>query len=69
MRVSVGEYLAGDVGGTIEFSRSFRNGVQFGVFATFTDVSREDFEKEVLIKAYFLIYQSTEISLTIHGGL
>ena len=36
MRVSAGEYLAGDVGYTIEFSRSFYNGVQFGVFATFT---------------------------------
>ena len=42
-KISLGEYLAGDRGGTIEFSRSFINGVQFGVFATFTDVSTEDF--------------------------
>ena len=42
-KISLGEYLAGDRGGTIEFSRSFVNGVQFGVFATFTDVSTEDF--------------------------
>ena len=43
MRVSAGEYLAGDVGYTLEFSRSFYNGVQFGVFATFTDVTTEQF--------------------------
>ena len=43
MRVSAGEYLAGDVGYTIDFSRSFYNGVQFGVFATFTDVTTEQF--------------------------
>ena len=42
-KISLGEYLAGDKGGTIEFSRSFFNGVQFGVFATFTDVSTENF--------------------------
>jgi hypothetical protein len=43
MRVSAGEYLAGDVGYTLEFSRTFYNGVQFGVFATFTDVTTEQF--------------------------
>ena len=43
MRVSAGEYLAGDVGYTLDFSRSFYNGVQFGVFATFTDVTTEQF--------------------------
>ena len=43
MRVSAGEYLAGDVGYTIDFSRTFYNGVQFGVFATFTDVTVEQF--------------------------
>ena len=43
MRVSAGEYLAGDVGYTLEFSRSFYNGVQFGVFATFTDVTTQQF--------------------------
>lgn len=43
MRLSAGEYLAGDVGATLEFSRTFRSGVSFGVFATFTDVSSEQF--------------------------
>ena len=43
LKASYGKYLAGDVGGTIELSRIFPNGVSFGVFATFTDVSSEQF--------------------------
>ena len=43
MKVSAGEYLAGDVGFTLDLSRSFYNGVQFGVFATFTDVTTQQF--------------------------
>ncbi len=42
-KISYGEYLAGDKGATFEFSRSFINGTEFGVFATFTDVSSEQF--------------------------
>ena len=43
LKISYGEYLAGDEGFTIDFSRSFINGMKFGVFASFTDVSTEDF--------------------------
>ena len=43
MKVSAGEYLAGDIGSTIELSRSFSSGVKFGIFATFTDVSFKEF--------------------------
>jgi len=53
MRASAGEYLAGDVGYTIEFSRSFYNGVQFGVFATFTDVTEEQFGEGSFDKGVF----------------
>ena len=42
-KFSYGEYLAGDKGFTFELSRSFLNGVKFGVFASFTDVSAEQF--------------------------
>ena len=42
-KISYGEYLAGDEGFTIDLSRSFLNGTKFGVFATFTDVSANDF--------------------------
>ena len=42
-KISYGEYLAGDLGATIDLSRTFANGTKYGVFATFTDVSREQF--------------------------
>ncbi len=42
-KISYGEYLAGDEGITIDLSRSFPNGTKFGVFASFTDVSIEQF--------------------------
>ena len=41
--VSAGKYLAGDIGGTLDLSRSFRNGVRIGAFATKTDVSAVEF--------------------------
>jgi hypothetical protein len=53
MRVSAGEYLAGDVGYTLEFSRSFYNGVHFGVFATFTDVTTKQFGEGSFDKGIF----------------
>ncbi len=42
-KISYGEYLAGDEGITIDISRSFSNGTKFGIFASFTDVSTEQF--------------------------
>ena len=42
-KFSYGEYLAGDEGITIDLSRSFSNGTKFGVFASFTDVSTNQF--------------------------
>lgn len=42
-KISYGEYLAGDIGGTFEISRTFKNGARFGVFASFTDVSSKEF--------------------------
>ncbi|WP_208350695.1 YjbH domain-containing protein [Pseudaestuariivita rosea] len=42
-QIDVGRYLAGDKGGTFTLTREFRNGWRVGAFATFTDVSFEDF--------------------------
>ena len=42
-KISYGEYLAGDEGITFDLSRSFPNGTKFGVFASFTDVSTDQF--------------------------
>lgn len=53
MKLSIGEYLAGDFGSTIEFSRSFENGTKFGVFASFTDVTTEQFGEGSFDKGIF----------------
>ena len=53
MKVSYGEYLAGDKGSTIEFSRSFIHGTKFGVFASFTDVTSEQFGEGTFDKGIF----------------
>jgi hypothetical protein len=53
MKISAGEYLAGDIGSTIEFSRTFRSGINFGVFATFTDVSFDEFGEGSFDKGIF----------------
>ena len=52
-KVSYGEYLAGDKGTTFEVSRSFANGVEFGVFASFTDVTSEQFGEGSFDKGIF----------------
>ena len=53
MKISAGEYLAGDIGSTIEFSRTFDNGVRFGAFVTRTDVSKRDFGEGSFDKGIF----------------
>lgn len=61
LKFSFGEYLAGDEGATIDFSRSFNNGTKFGVFATFTDVSSDDFGEGSFDKGVYFnipIYQN-----------
>jgi hypothetical protein len=62
MKISAGEYLAGDVGSTIEFSRTFRGGLRFGAFATFTDVSKEQFGEGSFDKGIFF-------NIPIYGNL
>ena len=53
MEISYGEYLAGDEGATLEFSRTFINGIELGVFATFTDVSSEQYGEGSFDKGVF----------------
>ena len=53
MKISHGEYLAGDFGTTLELSRSYRNGVSFGVFASNTDVTAEQFGEGSFDKGIF----------------
>ena len=62
MKISYGEYLAGDVGATIEFSRNYNNGMQFGIFASFTDVSTDQFGEGSFDKGVFF-------NIPIYGNL
>jgi len=62
MKLSIDEYIAGDIGSTIEFSRRFSNGVNYGVFATFTDVSTENFGEGSFDKGIFF-------NIPIYGNL
>ena len=52
-KISYGEYLAGDIGTTFELSRRFDNGVMFGVFASNTNVSVEQFGEGSFDKGIF----------------
>ena len=60
-KISYGEYLAGDVGATIQFSRSFRNGTEFGVFATLQTFHLSNLAKVLLTKEYFSMFQFLQI--------
>lgn len=52
--VHVGQYLAKDLGATVEVRRTFNNGWQIGAWATFTDVPFEDFGEGSFDKGIFL---------------
>ena len=62
MKLSYGEYLAGDVGSTIELSRSYSNGMKFGIFASNTNVSAEQFGEGSFDKGIFF-------NIPIYGSL
>lgn len=53
-KVSVGRYLAGDFGATLDMSRMFRNGVTIGAFATKTNVSAAQFGEGSFDKGIYL---------------
>ncbi len=51
----VGRYLAKDFGVTFDVSRTFESGVRVGAFATFTDVSAEEFGEGRFDKGIYFI--------------
>jgi hypothetical protein len=53
-KISVGQYLAGDKGVTVDLSRRFNNGVEMGVFATKTNVSAQQFGEGSFDKGIYL---------------
>jgi len=52
-KVSYGKYLAGDLGATFELSRRYKNGAELGVFASFTNVTAEQFGEGTFDKGIF----------------
>ena len=65
-QVLIGKYLAGDKGATLDLSRRFNSGFTIGVFATKTNVSKEDFGEGSFDKGFYfaiptdLFYSSYE---------
>ncbi|WP_136254414.1 YjbH domain-containing protein [Onishia niordana] len=70
-KVSVGRYLAKDIGTTIDLSREFASGARMGAWATFTDAGDKfgegSFDKGVYISlpldAFFTSYSRDRVSL------
>jgi len=54
VRLSVGRYLARDVGATLDLSRTFKNGVSVGAWVTRTDVAAERFGEGSFDKGMYL---------------
>ncbi len=52
-QLSLGKYLAGDKGATIDLSRRFTNGFTLGIFATKTDLSSEEFGEGSFDKGFY----------------
>ena len=53
-QVSVGRYLAGDYGATFNFAKKFDSGVSAGFFATFTNVSAEEYGEGSFTKGLYI---------------
>tara|TARA_Y100000815_G_scaffold74898_1_gene63653 strand:+ start:2731 stop:4860 length:2130 start_codon:yes stop_codon:yes gene_type:complete len=51
---SVGRYLAGDYGATLDLSRRFDNGFAMGAWATITNVSKEEFGEGSFDKGVYI---------------
>lgn len=54
VKLSYGKYLAGDVGGTLDLSRVFQNGVKIGAYATRTNVDYAQFGEGSFDKGLYL---------------
>jgi len=53
-KVSIGKYLAGDKGITLDLSRRFKSGFTLGVFATKTDLSASEFGEGSFNKGFYI---------------
>ncbi|WP_456296382.1 YjbH domain-containing protein [Vibrio sp. AK197] len=53
-KVSVGEFLGGDKGARIDFSKQFDSGVIVGAYATITDLTAEDYGEGSYNKGFYI---------------
>lgn len=56
LKVGAGEFLAGDIGVRIDFSKQFDSGVIAGVFASITDLTPEEYGEGSFTKAFISRY-------------
>ncbi len=75
VKTSIGKYLAGDRGLTLDLSRRFNTGFTLGVFATKTNLSKEEFGEgsfdkgfyfSIPTKLFYPNYRSGNISFGLH---
>lgn len=54
VKASVGQYLAGDKGGTLDISKHFDSGVVVGGYATITNVSPDEYGEGDFTKGVYV---------------
>ncbi|WP_372078311.1 YjbH domain-containing protein [Vibrio sp. 10N.222.51.C12] len=54
LKVGVGKFLAGDLGTRVDFSKQFDSGVIAGAYASFTNMSSEDFGEGSFTKGFYV---------------
>jgi hypothetical protein len=54
VKVSLGRYLAGDKGSTVDISRRFASGITAGAYATLTNVSSRDYGEGSFTKGFYI---------------
>lgn len=53
-KVGIGKFLAGDIGTRIDFSKQFDSGVIAGAYASFTDLSSDEYGEGSFTKGFYL---------------
>nr|WP_285892405.1 YjbH domain-containing protein [Vibrio intestinalis] len=53
-KVSFGQFLGGDVGTRVDFSKQFKSGVTVGAYATFTDLTAEEYGEGSYNKGFYV---------------
>ncbi|MCW8332802.1 YjbH domain-containing protein [Vibrio paucivorans] len=53
-KVSAGQFLGGDVGARIDFSKQFKSGVSVGAYATFTNLTAEEYGEGSYNKGFYI---------------